>query len=71
MSKNQNSIKKENENINNQNIKLKEQTDKLQKDEYEKILIEARDFLKLIINEKIIYSKSWVYKLPKFIGKGN
>ncbi len=55
LSQNQTSIKKENENINNQNIKLKEQTDKLQRDEYEKILIGARDFLKLIINDLCFY----------------
>ena len=53
--KKQKNLKNENENVNNENIELKKLNEKLKKDEYEKILIGARDFLKLIINDLCYY----------------
>lgn len=55
LNKKQKNLKNENENVNNENIELKKLNEKLKKDEYEKILIGARDFLKLIINDLCYY----------------
>ena len=55
LNKKQKNLKNENENVNNENIELKKLNEKLKKDEYEKILIGARDFFKLIINDLCYY----------------
>ena len=55
LNKKQLNLKNENETINNKNIELEKLNEELKKNEYEKILIGARDFLKLIINDLCYY----------------